>query len=230
MAFFAKFRRFPEFHAFIASIAALSKAEVTIADSHARAFSEEFRRYAQSQKESFSESLASLADAGSSQAQIERDAIAATRSLPQDLQPLLAQEADIAKWRELFQNLNDTALKSRAAADRADVALQRASGGGRAKAEQALSAARRKAETDESSAADQKAALERREEPFRRGFLESFVTPIATTIDARYKSAERLLELSEKFATAAQGLVEFEDPTIERFRTKLEALEQIVVE
>jgi hypothetical protein len=230
MSFFARFRRFPEFHTFVASLAALSKAEATITDGHTRAFNEEFRRYAQSQKESFGTSLTSITDAGADQAKIERERIAAVQSLPQDLQPLLAQEAEIARWRELFNSLNETAVKSRAAADRADAAVRSASGGARPKAEQALSAARRKAETDESSAADQKAALEKKEDPFRRQFLESFVTPLAKTIDARYKSAEQLLELSEKFATAAQGLVEFEDPTIERFRNRLEALEKIVVE
>jgi hypothetical protein len=78
--------------------------------------------------------------------------------------------SDIAQWRQLSQNFNETAAKSRAAADKADAALQKATGSSRQKAEQTYSAAKRKAETDESSASDQKAALDKREKPLRRKF------------------------------------------------------------
>jgi hypothetical protein len=230
MSFFSKFRRFPEFHAVIASLAALSKAETSIIEGHTRAFGEEFRRYATSQKGSFVESLNALCKAGTEQVKIEKDTWSGLQNLPQDLQPLLKQEEEIAQWRQLYVNLNEVAVKSRAAADKAEIAFQKSSGAGRANAETALSRAKRKAEADESSAQDQKTALEKKEVPFQETFLESFVKPFVAAVELRYKAAENLLALAGEYETAAEGIEVFEDPTIERFEKRLEDLRQVVVE
>jgi hypothetical protein len=230
MNFFSKLRRFPEFHAVIASLSSLSKAEATIIEGQMRAFGDEFRRYASSQKEGFVDALNGICTAGTEQVKIERETLSNAQALPRDLQPLLALEADIAQWRQLSHNFDETAAKSRAAADKADAALQKAIGSSRQKAEQTCSAAKRKAETDESSAADQKAALDKREEPFRRKFLESFVTPLAASIEVRYKSAERVLALTNEFQSAADQIALFEDPMIERLQKRLEDLNQVVID
>jgi hypothetical protein len=230
MSFFTKLRHFPEFHAVIASISALTKAEVTIVEGQMRAFGEEFHRYAGSQKGDFGTALNEICKSGSEQVKIERETLSSLQSLPQDLQPLLGQEAEISQWRQLSNSFNETAAKSRLAADKAEAALQRATGGSRQKAEQACSAAKRKAETDESSAADQKAALDKREETFQRKFLESFVSPLVAAVDVRYKSAERMLALAGEFQTAAEQITVFEDPAIERFQKRLDELNQVVIE
>jgi hypothetical protein len=232
--FFQKLRRFPEFHAVISSLETLSKSETTIVQGQGRAFAEEFRRYAKSQKGNFADALNSVCDAGSQQVKVQQEILSSLQKLPQDLQPLLAQEAEISKWREVSINADALAAKSREIAERAQANLQRAKSSGRAadigKAESAFSAAQRKADSDQSSADDQKSSLEKKEAPFRAQFLESFVTPLSATIDVRYKAAERLLALADDFQAAAERIEDFPDPTVERFEKRLADLEAVVID
>jgi hypothetical protein len=226
-------RHFPEFHAVIFGLASQSRAEATIVKGQTRAFSEDLRKYANNQRGDFIQDLLALADAGVGQYTLGTETSASLASLPQDLQPLLAQEAEMAKWRDICQVAKDNAAKSRAAADKAEANLntvkaKKKSQSDIAKAEFAHAAAQRKAETDESSAADQQDALDKQEAPYRRKWLESLKAPLIAAINVRQSAAEKMIEVADQIEAAAARMHDFEDPSVEGLQKKLRDAEETV--
>jgi hypothetical protein len=237
MSFFSAFnklRHFPEFHDLCISVDALDKTEDSILQGLDRAFGPNFRKYAGTQKEGFSEPLTSACDAGGQQATVFKERSAQLRSFTNDLLPLLAQETEMSKWRDMATLADTTAKKSRAICDKAEEAFNRAKTAGRpvdiAKTEAAYGAAKLKAESDESSAADQQQTVIQREPEYQQKFLESFVTPFSAAINVRFKASERLLAVASDFQAAGERIVDYTDPTVEKLKQQLQELEEVVMD
>jgi hypothetical protein len=235
MSVFTKLRHFPEFHIAISALGDLNKSEASLVSSQAKAFGEEFRRWAKSQRgEDLNPALTEICQAGTQQVKLSQETAKNLENLGRDLQPLLTQETERSKRREVTASAQSDAEKSTAAAEKADATLSKLQNGGKpqeiAKAEAAAAAARAKAERERKAADDLKAKLDESEVPYRRKFLESLVTPLTAAINARHKTAEALFALAADFETAADHIHEVEDPAIAKYQKELDDLEQVVVE
>ena len=116
-------KHFTPFHDMILALNNVIKAEETIIKGQSKAFGEELRRYANSQKEDFVAALIAVADAGQQQVKLQQEVNSQFTTLPRDLQPLLQQETEMHKWREIVFKAIDTAEKSRKEVEKAEAAL-----------------------------------------------------------------------------------------------------------
>jgi hypothetical protein len=235
MSVFTKLRHFPEFHIAISALDDLNKAEASLISSQSKTFGEEFRRWAKAQRrEDLNPALTEVGQAGAQQVKLSQETAKNLENVRRDLQPLLTQETERSKRREVTGSAESDAEKSTAAAERADAALSKLQNGGKpaevSKAEAAAAAARAKAEHDRKLADELKAKLDESEVPYRRKFLESLVSPLTAAISARYKTAEALSALAVDFEAAAGHIHQVEDPQIAKYQKELEDLEGVVVE
>jgi hypothetical protein len=232
--FFSRFRRFPEFHGLIEVIENIDKYESAITRGQERAFSEDFRRWARSQPPAFSSAIIRACDIGAAQGKFNREMNLECRFLAKNLEPLRAMEEEISKWREVSLAAGETYAKHKAQADKTEENLRRARIGGRpndvAKAEAAHGAAQRKADNSLSSFNDQKESLNQREVPFRKKFLEGFVTPLLATVNCRFKTAEKMVALADEFRNSVEQIADFRDEAVDRFHGVLEELNKVVIE
>jgi hypothetical protein len=234
MAVFAKLRHFSEYHTAIGLLVDLHKCEASLVQSQGKTFGEEFRRFAKLQKEDIAEAITSISTAGAQQFKLGQETIRTLQNLPRDLEPLLRQETARTKVREQCADAQVTAEKSAVAAEKAEAALSRIQGTGKpldvGKAEVAASQARKKSDEDRTTADTLKQKLEESEGPYRHKFLESLVTPLTASFDARYKAAEKALEIAADIETAADKIHEIEDPAIANYQKILDELENVVIE
>lgn len=101
MNVFAKLRHFPEFDIAISALSDLNKDEAALVSSQGKAFGEEFRRWAKSQRaEDLHPALTEVAQAGAQQLKLDQETAKNLENLPRDLQSLLAQETERSKRRE----------------------------------------------------------------------------------------------------------------------------------
>ena len=165
---------------------------------------------------------------------IIKDSFVAVANFANDMQPLLQQEMEINKWRELCKQAQDLAKKSREDANRKEAAYNRAKVSGKQsdilKAETAYSAAQRKAEDDTNSANDQKKSLDEKEGPYKEQFLQSFVTPMTAVINLRIQEAEKLLQLTNQLDQAVDKVQDFHDESVDRYKKRYQQLNAVVVE
>lgn len=227
-------KHFTPFHDMILSLNTVIKEEEAIIKSWGKAYGEELRRYANSQKEDFVAALIAVADAGQQQIKVQQEVNTQFTSLPRDLQPLLQQETEMHKWREIVFKAVETAEKSRKEVEKAEAALNSSKARGNptdiAKKEGLLAAAQRKAEDDTNTANDQKKSLDEKEPPYREKFLDTFVSTLVASINLRYKSAEQLLALADNFQEAAEKMADFHDSSVDRYVEIHRELENIVIE
>ena len=227
-------RHFTAYHETVAQLEDMNKGYGAVLSGQRKAFAGEFLSYAKGQKEEFVGALNSVYDAGIEETKMNEELHSQMVDLPKDMAPLLAQETEMTKWRELRDKAIATAESSRKDCEKAEAAHEKAKASGNpnaiSKTEAALSAAQRKVEMDEATAADQTKSLEEKEEPYRARFLESFVTPMVAAINLRFKAAERMIALSESFKEAAEKMHDYEDPAIQRHKGMLAELESVVVE
>lgn len=227
-------RHFPSYHEAVAQLEDMNKGYGAMLAGERKAFGPEFLAYAKGQKEEFVGALTSMYDAGVESTKIDEELHCQLIDLPKDMAPLLSQETEMAKWREMRDKAIATSVSSRNDCEKAEAAYEKAKAGGNAnaitKTESALAAAQRKAEMDEASAADQTRSVEEKEQPYRASFLESFVTPMIAAIDLRFKAAEKMIALSDSFKEAAEKMHDYEDPAIIKHRGIVAELEKIVIE
>jgi hypothetical protein len=234
MNFFNRFRHFPEFHHLIAALEEINKFESGIVHAQERAFSDDFRRWCRGQPAGFSSILAEGCESGTKQAKFNREVNLGFRTISRDLQPLLPQEQEIFKWRELCREAEETYNKYHAAADRAETTLRRLKSEGSRpeidRAEASAGAARRKVDDSLSSLNDQKKTLRVKDGPFRVKFLSTFVNPLLGTVNFRYQNAERLIALSDELRSTTEKFADFKDDVIDRLQSVLQELEKVVIE
>lgn len=227
-------RHFTTYHETVGSLEDMNKSYNTLILGQKKAYGEEFTSYAKNQKDEFVGALNGIYDAGSEEVRINQELQSQLIDLPKDLAPLLAQETEMSKWRDMCDKAAATAAASRKDCEKAEAAYERAKSGGNAnaitKTETAFAAAQRKVEMDEASAADQKKSIEEKEEPYRAQFLESFVTPMIAALNLKYKAAEKMIALSDSFKEAAEKMTDYVDPSVERHKGMLEDLDKIVIE
>jgi hypothetical protein len=214
MSLFAKFRRFPEFHAMTTAISDVQNAEEMIIQSQERAFRREFRRYAKSHPGSVSSSLTAIADSGRQQFKINLEVFNALRPFTSSLEPLLLLESDFSKIRSQTAHAADLAEQSRQHAERAHNALSKLPTADTIKAQAAADAADAKYREDEANAAREQHNFRQSESIFQRKFLESLTTTLNQAIEVRMDAAEKMQELAFEFETAAANLEDFEDRSI----------------
>ena len=226
---------FPQYTRFTDSLESIRKSEVLMIDGLYKAFSDTLSRVASSQKSGISEPLADIKEVGTNQRNIIKEAYEPLSRLPTDVKPLLDQQTEMSRWRDMLKKAEDQAQKSKTAAEKAEVALQRAKLGGRptdiGKAESNFSIAQRRADDDQKSASDQRDSLEKKEEPYKVKFLESYVTPIKAAVEIRIKEAESLQNLFSDFNAANEKFHEIEEEeSITQLKKELEKLQEVVIE
>lgn len=231
---FSSIRHFPELHETIASIDGQKKAELGIIEANEKAFSDDFKKYANQQKPDFSNALISICECGVHEVAIIKDSFVGVTSLSTDLQPLFQQEAEIDKYRQLVKAAQEQAKKSQQVAAKQEANYNRAKVGGKqsdiSKAEVSFSAAKRKADDDTNSYEYQKRALDEKELPYRKTFLESYTKAINAALNLRIQESEKLLKLTDEFDDAISKLCDFEDDGIAHYQRRLEELEAMTVE
>ena len=193
------------------------------------------KQYGSKQHESIPVALEELNTAGSHQLGYENEALSALTSFQNDLQPLLQQETEISKWREVCSKMESEAAKSKSAADKAKISFEKAkisNASNLPKVEADYNAKQRKADDDQKNAQSQHDKLVEQEGPYKVKFLESFVTPINAMIEIRIKESEGLKTISSEFVNAAEKLHDLEKPTpsIQKLIDELEGYNQIVIE
>ncbi|KAH0793869.1 hypothetical protein GPJ56_002214 [Histomonas meleagridis] len=233
-SFFNKMRHFPEFHETITAIESQKKAEQTMIDGYTKAFGDDFKKYSGQQKPEFQNGLNGIIECGIQETTIIRDSFVAVSNFANDMQPLLQQEIEINKWRELCKQAQELAKKSREDAKKKEAAYNRAQTSGKpsdiSKAEVAYSSAKRKAEEDTNSANDQQKSLEEKEGPYREQFLQSFVTPMTAVINLRIQEAEKILQLTNQFDEAISKVQDFHDEGVDHYKERFQQLSAVVVE
>ena len=227
-------KHFTPFHDMILALNNVIKAEESIIKGQSKAFGEELRRYANSQKEDFVAALIAVADAGQQQVKLQQEVNSQFTTLPRDLQPLLQQETEMHKWREIVFKAVETAEKSRKEVEKAEAALNTSKARGNpadiAKKEAILASCQRKADDDTKSANDQKASLDEKEQPYREKFLDTFVSTLVASMNLRYKAAEQMFALADNFQEAAEKMHDFHDPSIDKYVEVHRELEKVVIE
>lgn len=231
---FNKVKHFSEFHDMINQLELNRKAELEMIEGMRLAYGTEFKRYAQQQKGDLVDDLNNFINVGIEETNTVADNYNALSTLPNDLQPLYDQEAEMFKWREMCQATIDIASKSRAAQLKADQALNKAKITGQpaaiAKAEAALAAAQRKYEADNNSSIDQQESLKKQEMPYAVKFLESYLTPFSAMISLRIKTCEKLIDIADNYMAAAEKIHDYEDQSIERLQNACAQHEKILEE
>jgi hypothetical protein len=227
-------RHFAEFHMMISAINHLDKLENQLAYAESDIFGEEFGKYAQLQKGAFESSLNELIDTGSQHVTLTKRNLNTVRSLPDDLQPLLTMETEIAKWRSLAEAAKAEAESRKQAVVKAETDLARTRPRGKEidvkKAEAALSAAQRAADDAVHSYEDQRAHLEREEEPYKERFAKGFVDTLARSFDVRCGTAEMRCIIANQFLSVVDGFTDYDDPTLVVFKQRLQTYEDVKIE
>ncbi|KAH0796078.1 hypothetical protein GPJ56_000146 [Histomonas meleagridis] len=227
-------RHFPEFHETVTSVESQKKAEQIMIDGNTKAFSEDFKTFASQQLGDLQTGLKDIVECGIQETNIIKDSFVAVSNFANDLQPLLHQEIEINKWRDLCKQAQEIAKKSREDAKKKEAAYNKAKASGKVpditKAEAAFSTAQRKAEEDTNSANDQQKSLEEKEQPYKEQFIESFVTPMTAVINLRIQEAEKMLKLADQFDEAIAKVNDFHDEQIDRYKQRYQKLCQVVVE
>lgn len=223
----------PEYDRSIEALTGSLKDEENIVSNREKAFGDTLRSFAGTQLEGFQTPLLAISDAGLQQASLNKGLSEALHTLPQDLHALHAQEAEMQKRKANCQRMLETADKSEKDYEKQNTGLELAKLGNKKdvdKREVATQAASAKAEADRSAATEEKAALEAAQHPYREKFLESFVTPLVAAIDLRYKAAEELAVLSDKFCEAAEMFALPENDDLDEYRDIMKELALVTVE
>jgi hypothetical protein len=225
-------RRTGDFDDVASALSSQSKAELSLAKNQARAFGPDLRKYASTQKGEFIDDLLAVADAGTAQSELEGETNTSLHTFRQALEPVRNQETEYRLWREMTETADLTAAKSRAAVATAEAnlrALSAKQGTPSAeitKAEVAVASAYRKAEADDNSAVDLRQKFSTMEGPYRKRWLGAFKSPLVALINARYAAAEKMVDVAERFQTAAARIHIYDDATIEGLQSRLREVEE----
>lgn len=227
-------KHFPEFHNMIDAYGEMKSSEQKIFVEQGVAFPA-LKQYGSKQHESIPIALEELSNAGVQQLAAENENLTSLSNFQNDLQPLLQQETEISKWRDICNKMDNEATKSKAAAEKAQTQSEKAkisNSSNAAKLEAEYNAKQRKADDDLKNAQSQRQKLEEQEGPYKVKFLESYVTPVNAMLEIKIKAAESLNSCAPDFGTAAEKLKDFENTTdsIQKLIDDLEKYNQIVIE
>lgn len=228
-----KAKHFPEFHNLADAFERWRHNEQNIFIEQGQAFAA-LKKYAEKQHESLPATLEEISTVGGRQLGAENETLTSLSSFQNDLQPLLQQENEISKWRDVCHQMESDAKKSEAAAEKSRISYEKAkaSNSNVPKAEADYNAKKRKADDDRKNADSQREKLNEQEAPYKVKFLESYVTPVQAMIDIRIKSAETLKGIAPDYLAAAEKFKEFEtnNPSLQKLVDDLEKYNQITVE
>lgn len=232
--FTAKIKHFPEFHLMIEAQEGIRRNEQAIATGQQYAFTN-LKVYGDNQHESLPDALGTFADAGNQQVSIETDVLNSLSSFTNDLQPLLQQEMEIFKWRQVLETMKAEAEKSEAAAAKAKQYYDKMSASNGSKlsaAETDYNAKQRKAEDDRKNVEQQQAKLEVEERPYQAKFLENYMTSVNAMLQIRLSAAEKLVSLASEYQNGVDKIQEISEPTnsMKKLHEDLEKYNQIVIE
>ena len=228
-----KVKHFPEFHNMIDAYDHMKNSEQKIFIEQGQAYPAA-KQYGSTQHESITEALEEISNSGTRQLAAENEALSSLSSFTNDLQPLLQQETEISKWREVCAKMDTEANKSKAAAEKANTQLQKAklTNSNVPKFEADYNAKQRKADDDLKNAQSQRQKLEEQEGPYKVKFLESYVTPVNGMLEIKIKAAESLKSIAPEFLDAAEKLQDLEHTTasLQKLIDDLEKYNQITIE
>jgi hypothetical protein len=224
----ASLRAFPEYHRAIASIESLHKAEGSVIAAYTDLFrTGTFVEYATKQKPPLGDAMYQLVKVGVKHEIAMQSLHSSMAPFPEGFGPLLRDESEIAKWREILRNVETTAAKAEEKAGQAKASLEKAQSSRltRQATVERLSVEyfglNRIAEDARQSAKDQFEKVNEFERPYRRRFAKAFATPLIEMIEARAKAAAETVAIADELHAAAQALEPYDDPKIQPYREKL---------
>jgi hypothetical protein len=224
----ASLRAFPEYHLTVSAFESLHKAEGNLISAYADLFrTGPFIEYASHQTSSFGDALCELIRVGAKYESILQVLHSTVGGFTDSIHPLLVEEEELGKWRELLKGAEAAAVKAeqKAAVARENFKKARSSRLTRAATIDRLSveyvSVRRAAENARLSANDQRVKVDELERPYRKRFVKSFRTPLIQMIEARAKAAAEMATVAEEMRVAAEAIAGYNDPKLEPLRAKL---------
>lgn len=237
MSFFSRIRAkvssFPEYHEVVGEMMNQQKEEDGISISLEKAFDgEEFSRYISKQKPTFQAQMDKVIAAGTFHAREQKEVGREFATFHTKFEPILTSGEEILKWRNLYKQADEAAVK---AEEESRLAFEKL---GKAKffqkntrmiekLEPEYERLKRAAEEARESANDTLKRVEEKEAPYKGDFVKMLTDPLQEYIDMRIKSANRLVDSAKRMVEAANGITDYEDQKIQPLKDQIAKLEEV---